>query len=106
MLVKYTHQEIKDLLRSAECTIFLEDIDISSHEAGDRGDTLIRKIIVGVFSPIIPITIKKQIDGRWISESSSVYWVPKRYFLNSLMISVIAETRLVQWACSSPWTMK
>ena len=63
MLVKETHQAIKDLLRSAECAALLEDAHIPRHEAGDRGDTSIRKIIEAV-SPIIPITIRnRSLDG-------------------------------------------
>ena len=44
MLYKETHLAVKDLLRSADCTAFLEDADISNHRARAWGETLIRKI--------------------------------------------------------------
>ena len=66
MLVKQKHQAIEDLLRSAECAAFLEDAHVPRHETGDRGDTLIRKIIE-VVSPIIPITIRnRSLEGGYL----------------------------------------
>ena len=63
MLVKEMHQAIKDLLRSAECAAFLKDTHVPRHETGDRGDTLIRKIIEAVSPIIIPINIRNRSLG-------------------------------------------
>ena len=53
-------------MRSAECTTFLENADVSTYEARDRGVTLSLKIIEAV-SPIIPFKIRnRSLDGGYL----------------------------------------